>query len=329
MISSNGAIAVVGLGVRLPGADSARELIRNTLVKRCFVRDLPSGLWERDVFYSEDRNAALRTYSALAALTREVDPDVSAFRIPPAVARRTSRSQKLALLCARDALADAGLYPDGPRCSLDRESFGVVVAAVPGGEASEANGEAIFAQRFQARLRRLAQDGGPAAELEALLARYEEHFPTVPITEDSLPGESAGIVAGRIASAFDLHGPNLSVESACASTLAAVGVAVDALRTGQCDAVLTGGVETAVGAEAFVKFAKIQALSGEGAFVFDQRADGFVIGEGCGILVLRRLSDAVRDGQRIYGLIRGYGSASDGAGKGISAPDSAGQLRAL
>lgn len=322
-------IAIIGLGAIVPGSTTVSELFRNFLNKRCFIRDLPEGLWEREVFFSEDRDAAVRTYSALGALLGDVDLDMSGLRIPPTVARRMGRSQKLALLCARQALGDAGFLDGASGRGFDRERTGVIMAAVPGGDAADANQGAIHAERFRAQLRSLARDGAEAAALEALLARHAEHFPQVPITEDTLPGESAGITAGRIASTFDLHGPNLSIESACASTLAAVGVAIDALRSGQCDTVIAGGVETAIGAEAFVKFSKIQALSSTGSYVFDQRADGFVIGEGCGVFVLRREVDAVRDGQRIYATVRGYGASSDGAGKGISAPDASGQRRAL
>ena len=102
-----------------------------------------------------------------------------------------------------------------------------------------------------------------------------------------------------------------------------------ALRLGDCDLVIAGGVDTDMTAHAYVQFAKVGALSTHGSFPLDARADGFVMGEGCGVVVLKRLDDAVRDGDRIRAVINGWGASSDGAGRGITAPSSAGQLRAL
>jgi amino acid adenylation domain-containing protein len=317
-------IAVVGLSALLPGSTTVAEFWRNVLRNRCFVRDLPEWVWEQDAFYAADPVQPLASYSRLGALLGDVDLDVTSFRIPPTVAAQMSRNQKLALICAREALHDAG-YLDR---AFDRERTGVVFAAVAG-DMLEQNLQTLHSERLRRRLQNLASDAEQARQLSALWEAYEAAYPPVAITEDTLPGILGSLVAGRIASALDLHGPSLVLDSACASTLAAVATAVNLLRGGQCDMVVAGGVETGMDAGSYVLFAKLSALSATGSYPFDERADGFVMGEGCGALVLKRHADAIRDGDSVYALIRGVGLSSDGTGKAITAPSSDGQLRAL
>jgi 3-oxoacyl-(acyl-carrier-protein) synthase/malonyl CoA-acyl carrier protein transacylase len=317
------AVAIVGAAGIFPGSRTTRQFFENTLRLRCFVREIPDWLWEQEIFYDADRDAPLASYTRLAGLLGDMDLDVSRFRIPPSVAAYMSRNQKLAMICTEAALRDAGYLDRG----FNREKTGVVIGAVVG-ESAEKYAETLFSRRLRARFDKLAQTPEDKKLIAGLWDRHDEGF-LLPVTEDSLSGAGASLVAGRIASTFDLHGPNLSIDSACASTLAAVSTAVGMLRSGVSDLVITGGAETDVNAGYFVGFSKIGALSAQGSFPFDRRADGFVMGEGCGIFVLKRHEDALRDGDRIHALIRGWGSSSDGAGKGITAPSSDGQLRAL
>ncbi len=149
------------------------------------------------------------------------------------------------------------------------------------------------------------------------------------ITEDTMPGELSNIIAGRVANVFNFTGPNFVTDAACASSLAALQSAVDGLRFGQFDAVLTGGVDRNMGVESFVKFSKIGALSPDGSRPYAEGANGFVMGEGAAIFLLKRLVDAERDGDKIYAVIRAIGGSSDGKGKGITAPNPLGQQRAI
>lgn len=320
----NSPVAIIGLAGVFPGSTTVAEFFRNVLRKRCFVREVPDWLWDLDAFYSQDPQVPLKTYTKLASLVGDVDLDLGAFSIPPAVADHMSRNQKLALLCARDALADAGYLER----EFDRERAGVILAAI-GGELLTVTMESLFGCLFSARLEKLARNPDQKRVLAELWTAYQSAYRNPPITEDTLPGQLGSLVAGRIASVFDLHGPNFVLDSACASSLAAVAMAVTTLRTGVCDLVVTGGVDTEMSVGSGVTFCKSNALSAKGSYPFDARADGFVLGEGCGILILKRLDDALRDGDRIYALIRGFGCSSDGAGKGIMAPSSEGQLMAL
>lgn len=318
-------IAVVGMGLRLPGARDPDELLRVLLRGRCFVRDVPEDLWEREVFLAAEPGERLRSDSGIVGHHGPLEFDPGSFRIPPSAAAQMDRAQKMALLCARDALADAGL--EGR--AFDRSRVGVMIANSMGGDAVDQSQQAVHLERMRARLEGLARERGHEAVLAELLDAHDAAYPGREITEDTLPGELASLIAGRVAWAFDLHGPHFTIDSACASSLAAVATAVRSLRSRETDLVLAGGVDTQVDPGLFVKFSRLTALSAHGSFPFDARADGFVIGEGCALLALKREADARRDGDRIWARILGVGSSSDGAGRGITAPQSQGQLRAM
>ena len=135
------------------------------------------------------------------------------------------------------------------------------------------------------------------ALMEEFHAVMDRSLPT--ITEDSMPGELANIVSGRVANILNLRGPNFITDAACASSFAAVEAAVELLTEHKVDAVLTGGVDRNMGASSFVKFCKIGALSATGTRPFGVGADGFVMGEGSGAFLLKRLEDAERAGDTI------------------------------
>ena len=146
-----------------------------------------------------------------------------------------------------------------------------------------------------------------------------------PITEDTMPGELANCMAGRIANLYNFHGPNFVCDAACASAMAAMSAAVKGLIENDFDAVVTGGVDRNMGAPTFVKFCKIGALSATGTRPYAEGADGFVMGEGTALFLMKRLADAERDQDKIYAVLRGLGGSSDGKGKGITAPNPIGQ----
>ena len=144
-----------------------------------------------------------------------------------------------------------------------------------------------------------------------------------------MPGELANIIAGRVANVFNLRGPNFVTDAACASGLAAMASSIEGLVNREYDAVLTGGIDRNMGASTFVKFCKIGALSATGTRPYGDGADGFVMGEGGTLFLLKRLADAERDGDRIYAVVLGMAGSSDGKGKGITAPNPVGQRLAV
>ncbi|MEG2871716.1 MAG: beta-ketoacyl synthase N-terminal-like domain-containing protein, partial [Clostridium sp.] len=162
----------------------------------------------------------------------------------------------------------------------------------------------------------------------ALDEEVEKAFPHT--TEDSFPGILANVIAGRVTNRLDLGGRNFTVDAACASSMAAIDLACQELVLGKSDMVLAGGVDLHNGINDYLMFSSTHALSRKGrCATFDSAADGIALGEGVAILVLKRYEDALRDGDRIYSVIKGVGGSSDGKALGLTAPRKIGQVRAL
>jgi acyl transferase domain-containing protein len=172
-----------------------------------------------------------------------------------------------------------------------------------------------------------AVEGLPTGALDEAEARFRGAFP--PLTEDTLVGYLGGVVSGRVARRFGLRGPNLAVESACASSLYALALACQGLQQGRFSLAVAGGVCCNTSPEVFSIACAFNGLSARGISPFDAAADGFIGGEGAGAVVLKRLSDARRDGDRVLGVVRGIGASSDGSSRSVFAPDAAGQALAV
>lgn len=323
------AIAVVGLAAILPDAHDAATFWENVKAGRDSIGEVPPERWDPRDYYDPDPSTPDKTYSKIGAFVRGFRFESTRFRIPPAVAAAMDVTQQWMLCCARDALADAG-HPGAGK--IDPERTAVVLGNALGGELHELTTFRVLLPKVWRELESLPELGALAESarrslLECLTARVRAKLP--PITEDAMPGELGNVIAGRVANALDLRGPNFTTDAACASSLAALDAAVGLLLQGKVDTVVTGGVDRTMAPTTFVKFSKIGALSADGSRPFDANANGFVMGEGAVALVLRRLADAERDGQRVYAVIRGVGASSDGKGKGITAPNPRGQLLAI
>ena len=322
-------IAVVGIGLRLPGSDSAESFWKYVIEKKNGITKAPSDRWRNiDHYYDPNPKIPDKTYSCIGGFIKDFEFDPLKFRIPPSVAKKMDRTQKMAVSCVADALEDAGLKAE----DLKGKKVGIVIGNSMGGETTDRYAERLVLPRAVELLKESLEKSGldkaaGTAAIEIFKQKFLEGLPE--ITEDSLPGELPNVISGRVANVFNLEGPNFTVDAACASSLAAIMNAVNGLRAGFMDLALAGGVDAAMHPSSFIKFCKVGALSADGSRPFDAGANGFIMGEGAGILLMKRLSDAVRDNDRIYGLIMGVGSSSDGRGKGITAPNAAGQERAI
>ncbi|NCG21353.1 MAG: SDR family oxidoreductase, partial [Rhodobacterales bacterium] len=329
-IHPHAAIAVVGLGCVLPGALDVATFWSNMLHGVDAVGPIPESRWPTHRYWDPKAGSTgpVKTYSRLAAAIHGFSFDPLHFKIPPNVARTLDPSQQLALVAAEQAVIDAGwLKP-----SFDKRRAGVVLGNAMGGEYAKSLALRV---RFREVLVSLEAsgvlDGLAPDERDAVFAQPERHLAQglPPVEIDSMAGLLSNVVAGRVARWLDWMGGNITVDAACAASLGAVAVAVDWLRTGRCDAVLTGGVDTDLSPETYVGFSRTQALSGTGSTPFSVDADGFIMGEGCAVLALKRLDDAERDGDSVYAVIRGVGQSSDGRGRGITAPRAEGQRLAI
>jgi acyl transferase domain-containing protein/NAD(P)-dependent dehydrogenase (short-subunit alcohol dehydrogenase family) len=324
------AVAIVGVGAILPDAPNVPTFWDNIKKGRYSVTDVQTDRWDPNLYYDPDPKAPDKTYSKIGGWVREYawDPMTWRLAIPPRVADAMDGGQKWGVACTREALEDYG-YPKRP---LDPDRTAVILGNAMAGEKHYFTALRIYfpecardlesAEHFAA----LPEDVRRKI-LRELHDRMVRHLPEV--TEDTMPGELSNCIAGRIANIFNFHGPNYICDAACASAMAAISSALEGLIEHHFDAVITGGIDRNMGAPSFVKFCKIGALSATGTRPYAQGADGFVMGEGAALFLMKRLADAERDGDKIYAVMRGMGGSSDGKGKGITAPNPIGQRLAI
>ena len=320
------AIAIVGAGAVLPDAPNVPAFWNNVKSGRYSITEVNPDRWDPALYYDPDPSAPDKTYSKIGGWVREHswDPIKWHMAIPPRVADAMDDAQKWSISSTREALADYG-YPARP---LDTDRTAVILGNAMAGEKHYLT---AFRAYFPEYARELKECVSFSTLPEALRRditrelhhRIGRHLPE--ITEDSMPGELANCIAGRIANIFNFHGPNYVTDAACASAMAAISSAAKGLIERDFDVAITGGIDRNMGAPTFVKFCKIGALSGTGTRPYAEGADGFVMGEGVVVFILKRLADAERDGDRIYAVLRGIGGSSDGKGKGITAPNPIGQ----
>jgi len=307
-------VAIIGMGTILPGAPDLETYWSNILNKVDAIAEVPPDRWDWRAYFDEDRSAPDRIYSRWGGFVGDVEFDPTAFGMPPNTLRSIEPFQLLGLLVAKAALRDAG-YDEGRE--WDRERASVILGAGGGG------GDLAVGYTVRSALPALMGDDG-----ERLIEALDHRLPVW--TEDSFAGLLMNVAAGRIANRLDFGGTNFTVDAACGSSLAAVTLGVRDLQARNSDMVVVGGVDAIQNPFAFLCFSKTQALSPTGRCKpFDASADGIAISEGFAAVVLKRLEDAERDGDRIYAVIRGVGSASDGRDRSLTAPRPEGQMRAL
>ncbi|MER6446724.1 aminotransferase class I/II-fold pyridoxal phosphate-dependent enzyme [Streptomyces venezuelae] len=310
-------VAVVGMACRFPGARNVNQYWRLLTAPQAQFGTIPDSRWHAAAFRSDNFRDASSAYTDTMALLPDVGHfDAAHYGIPPRRARAMDPQARLLIDLAREAIQDAGWEADG----FDREETSVITALTEGGYRELST--------MQIRMRQLA--GG---EFGARLGhpRLAETVRAV----DGLNGTSvAGLLLNMgpntISSVFDLHGESYALDSACSGGLMAVANAVHALRAGRSRIALAGGAQLVLTPDLLVGLCRIGAISRSGRCLpFGRQADGFVLGEGAGVLVLRPLTDALAAGDRVYAVIRGVGTANDGTVQGGMHPQAAGQLRTL
>jgi microcystin synthetase protein McyG len=278
-------IAIIGTGCRYAGGvedlQSLWRLLRDGIDA---VGEVPANRWDADAYYDADPNALGKMITKRGGFLRQVDQfDPQFFGISPREAKTMDPQQRLLLETAYEALETAAIAPDG----LAGSSTGVFIGITT----------SDYGQ--------LMREGG-AASADVY----------------SATGSALNAAAGRLSFTFGLQGPCVAVDTACSSSLVAVHLACQSLRTGESDMALAGGVNIVLSPDAMVLFSKWGMMAPDGACkTFDARADGFVRAEGCAVIALKRLSDAVRAGDPILAVIRGSAVNSDGRSSGLTVPN--------
>lgn len=288
-------IAVIGMGCRFPGgADNPEkywELLSNGVDA---VSKVPPGRWNAEDYYDPDPEAPGKMYTVMAGFIKGQPGEFDArfFSISPKEAKSLDPQQRLLLEVSWEALEDAGIAPT----ALQGSRTGVFV-----GISSTDYDQASFRS-------------GDNTRIDAY----------------SLTGSVFSTAGGRLSYTYGLEGPNMSVDTACSSSLVALHLACRSLRLGESELAMAGGVNLLLTPEPFICFSKLRAISPDGRCkTFDASADGYGRGEGCGIVVLKLLKDALRDGDRVLAVIRGTAVNQDGKSNGLTAPNGLAQQKVI
>ncbi|MCU8054801.1 phosphopantetheine-binding protein [Shewanella sp. SM34] len=284
------------------------------------ITDIPDTHWRAEDYYDADKSKADKSYCKRGGFLPEVDFNPMEFGLPPNILELTDTSQLLSLIVAKEVLADANLPAD-----YDRDRIGITLGVGGGQKISQS----LNSRLQYPVLKKVFKSSGLSDEdSEMLIKKFQDQY--IHWEENSFPGSLGNVIAGRIANRFDFGGMNCVVDAACAGSLAAMRMALTELTEGRSDMMITGGVCTDNSPSMYMSFSKTPAFTtNETIQPFDIDSKGMMIGEGIGMVALKRLEDAERDGDRIYAVIKGVGASSDGKFKSIYAPRPEGQAKAL
>ena len=315
-------IAIVGASGLFPGSIGGQSFWRNILAREDFMSEVPANHWLLDDYYDSQPGKNGKIYGKRGAFLPKVDFDPMEFGMPPNQLSTTDTAQLLGLIVASKVLEDTASVQFG---KVNKSDISVILGVA---SATEMVGQ--MASRIQRPhwVKALRDAGIPESKVNEVCDGIEATYPEW--DESTFPGLLGNVVAGRIANRLDLGGTNCVVDAACASSLGAITMGVRELQSGSSDLVISGGVDALNDTFMFMCFSQTPALSPTGdCRPFSADADGTMLGEGIGMVALRRLSDAERDGDRIYAVIRGIGSSSDGRSGSIYAPEAKGQALAI
>ncbi len=278
-------IAIIGMGCRFPGGVNSPDEYWQLLMKGVdAITEIPPERWDIDSYYNPDPDAAGKILTRWGGFLDQVDQfDPQFFGISPREAEGMDPQHRLLLEVTWEALENAGYAPD----KLTGSSTGVLTGI-------------SVSDYYQLML---DQD---QAKLDVYLAQGTAH----------------STASGRISYLLGLQGPAISMDTACSSSLVATHLAVQSLRTRECYMAVAGGVNVILSPELHISFSRARMISNDGRCkTFDARADGFVRSEGCGMVVLKRLSDALADGDNVLAVIKGSALNQDGRSSGLTAPN--------
>ncbi|MFK7997093.1 MAG: beta-ketoacyl synthase N-terminal-like domain-containing protein [Granulosicoccus sp.] len=315
-------IAVVATGSIFPGRGDTLGFWRDIVEGKDTFTTVPETHWLTEDYYDSDRSARDRTYGARGAFIPPTSFDPLSFGVPPNALSTTDTAQLLALIAARDVLDEIERDIASP---VDKSHASVILGVAA---TTELVGQMMGRLQRPTWVKGMREAGLDDELVQNIADRISSNF--VEWRETTFPGLLGNVVAGRIANRLDFGGSNYVTDAACASSLSALQIALHELHSGDSDLVLTGGVDALNDIFMYMCFSKTPALSPSGdCRPMSADADGTMLGEGVGMLALRRLSDAERDGNRIHAIVKGLGGGSDGRKTAVYAPLASGQERTL
>ena len=318
----NRPIAIVGMSALFPDAPNLHQYWDNIVNKIDSIVDVPESRWNIEDYYDLDAETADKTYCKRGGFLPDIDFNPLEFGIPPNILEVTDVTQLLGLMVAKSAMEDAG-YGETSEKVLD--ATGVILGVTAG---MKLLGSMVSRLQYPVWEKVLRRSGLSGSDTEKIIEKMKKAY--VRWEENSFPGLLGNVIAGRIANRLNLGGTNCTVDAACASSLSAMKMAISDLLEYRSDMMIAGGVDADNSPLMYMCFSKTPAFTkGDNPRPFDENSGGVMIGEGMGMVVLKRLEDAERDGDSIYAVIKGIGTSSDGKFKSIYAPRSGGQAKAL
>lgn len=297
-------VAIVGMSLFVPGAATTDGFWDTILKKRSQFREIPTERWDWRLLFSPDPKEPDKIYSKWGGFIDDVIFDPLKYGIPPKSIPNITTAQLLALENVTLALEDANINLS----EVDKENTSVIFAT------TDAGGYLSNSLIVRNTLPFYTEESD---EVKSKIQGW---------TEETFPGMLSNVVAGRIANRFDFGGRNYAVDAACASSLVAVDMSVRELTSGKSNMVIAGGIDIGQTPSGYMAFSKTGALSPTGeSLPFDKKANGIVMSEGSVVVILKRLEDAEKNGDKIYAVIKGVAGSSDGKGMGMTAPRSEGQ----
>ncbi|OGO90195.1 MAG: hypothetical protein A3F10_06520 [Coxiella sp. RIFCSPHIGHO2_12_FULL_42_15] len=316
-------IAIIGIGGIFPDSEGPESFWRQLLTGKDFMKDVPNvnTHWLRDDYFSTNMTEEEKTYIKKMAFIPEINFNPVEFGIPPQTIQTTDTAQLLTLVAVKQLLMDT--FGENWK-ENNFENTSVIIGT------SVLNLLAQMAGRLQKPHQReaLMALGFSKEDIEKISNKISEQY--TPWTENTFPGLLSNVVAGRVCNRFNMRGTNCTVDAACAGSLAAISMAVDELQLGRSNLCITGGVDLLNDILMVMCFTRTGALSFSGECrPFSDKADGTMLGEAICLYMMKRLEDAEKDNNKIYAVIHGIGSSSDGRSKSIYAPTSLGQKLAI
>ncbi|CAA0124072.1 Phenolphthiocerol synthesis polyketide synthase type I Pks15/1 [BD1-7 clade bacterium] len=315
-------IAIVGMASVFADATNLDQFWDNISEGLDSIIDVPKSRWAIDDYYSEDKTAADKSYCKRGGFMPDIDFDPMEFGLPPNILEVTDIAQLMSLVVAREVLNDAGI---GEGSDYDRDKVGITLGV--GGGLQQI--VPLTARLQTPILNRVLESCGIAEDDRAAITeKFKKAY--IPWEENSFPGMLGNVIAGRIANRFDFGGTNCVVDAACAGSLAAMKLAVSDLLEYRSEVMISGGVCCDNSPFMYMSFSKTPAFTTDDNLrPFDDESKGMMVGEGIGMIAMKRLEDAERDGDRVYAVLKGMGTSSDGRFKSIYAPRPDGQAKAL
>ena len=325
---SDNDFAIVGLGGIFPNANNVQDFWSNIINQKDCIRDIPEDRWNKYMYYDPDPLKDDKSYCKLGGFITNYKANPLKYCIVPKLADSIDKSQFMLLDAVDQALIDSGYN----HRYYNKKKVGVFVGNSMAGELKDDYNTRIKAIELIHKLNETSEFEELGIQTKSVIIQkltdfINSKYPK--ITTESCAGKISCIIAGRVTNVFDYKGGYVTVDTACASSLLAIDIAIKYLKNGEINMAVVGASDSLLNEQEYIGFCKAQTLSNKGSFPFDDRAGGFVQGEGAGAIIIKRLKDAIKDRDKIYSIIRSVGISSDGRGKGLTAPNKQGQIQSI